>query len=538
MSTNARGRVSFRLATAIPHCRSLWIGVLHGTWHEMGVQYGRRCGKDIARTFDLQWERDVVRTGSGLWQVGRSERERVRYAGDYLARCYAEFKQLRPELIEMFEGMARGAADELEGCTHAKACSDFLKIGLINCASLFHCHPAWDFAADSPATAGSSASQGLPMEDGPDADCNGFWVKGEATRTGHTYATRAAQTRHVEAGGSAQQTQVSYVAIPDDPAARIFWGNGRAGNLGGLGGGLINDLGVCCLTSGAPSRGDSREEMDATLAPGIRDFLLASAGVIFSETAEAAAEMATIGTEDYRRRTGRSTVLRARGCSIVFADPEHAFCVEQNARHYAVRRPGDLGEKGANYLVHANHFKSEHGLFDEDNRFRADMGMDHFCPEHKETPDSSYYRFWSGTWMMRDTYGRVDDRMIREDLAASHCCRDEEGRRFDPDPVTGAPPEAGAGSDGRGGSFGTFCAHMGPFTPENPLGVGGNAETTVFDLTTREVWWVPVWPCHYREWELNWHYVDLKPFAACRRSAQHAAGRRPRRPGARGPKSA
>jgi hypothetical protein len=200
----------------------------------------------------------------------------------------------------------------------------------------------------------------------------------------------------------------------------------------------------------------------------------------------------------------------------VFADPDTALCIEQNARSYAVRRPGDLGEKNGGYLVHANHFKSADGLFDEDNVFRPDRAMAPLCPEPADPPESSYYRFWSGMWMLRNNYGRVDDRLLREDLVASHYCYDEAGRHFGPDSDTGAPPQATGRPKGDRGSYGTFCAHEGPFTGENPLGVGGNAETSVFDLTAREVWWVPVWPCHYREWRLNWHHIDLKPFGRCR----------------------
>ena len=232
IGANAGNQTAFRLRTEIPHCRSLWIGVLQGTWQEMGVQYGRRCGKDIARTFDLYWEKEVLRARATLWQTGRTEHEKVRYATNYLQRSYAELSHLRPELIEMLEGMAKGAADELDQCVHAGACTHFLKIALINYSSTSHFHPDWDFSKDCPAPAGSPGSPGHPSsppED--DADCNGFWVKGEATRTGHSYATRTAQSRHIEPGGSARERQVSYVAIPDDPAARVFWGNSRAGNL-------------------------------------------------------------------------------------------------------------------------------------------------------------------------------------------------------------------------------------------------------------------------------------------------------------------
>jgi hypothetical protein len=503
--------VAFRLPSEVPHCRSIWIGVLQGTWEEMGVQYGQRCGQDIARNYGLCWESQVLQ-GESPWQKGRGESERVRYALAYLRRSFEELSRLRPEMIELLSGMAKGAAVELDRCAHAAACTHFDKVALLNYTSTGHFHPDWDFAADGPrgadrprtaAPAGSSAERSA-LRDEHD-DCNGLWVGGQATRTGHTYAMRTAQSKHIEPGGSGRERQVSYVAIPRDPAARVFWGNGRAGNLGGLGGGLMNDRGVCCLTSGAQFAGDSPRHADETCAPGIRDFLLASSGVIFSATARDAAEMATLGTDRYREQTGRKTVLRTRGCNIVFADAQGAFCVEQNARHYAIRRPGDLGEKGGSYLVHANHFKSAGGCFDEHNVFHADKAMADFAPESRDKGAGTYHRFWSGMWLVRENYGRIDDAVLREDIAASHCVYEENGRAI------------GGAQDWRESLEGAFCAHMGPFTDANPLGIGGNAETSVFDLTTREVWWVPVWPCHHKAWRLSWHYCDLRPFAEYRR---------------------
>jgi hypothetical protein len=239
--------------------------------------------------------------------------------------------------------------------------------------------------------------------------------------------------------------------------------------------------------------------------------------VIFSNTAREAAEKVTVGTEEYRNRTGRKTVLRGRGCNIVFADPDNVFCVEQNARYYAIRRPGDLNEENSNYLVHANHFKSKKGCFDENNVFHPEKTMADFTPEQKERPNGTYYRFWSGMWMIRNHYGQIDEKVMMEDLVGSHVGYDEDGKCYDPDPETGTPTAGGPLSQEHENWHGTFCAHIKPYTGENPMGVGGNIETTVFDLSTREVWWVPVWPCHYKEWNLDWYYNDLKPFSEYRR---------------------
>ncbi len=132
-------------------------------------------------------------------------------------------------------------------------------------------------------------------------------------------------------------------------------------------------------------------------------------------------------------------MLRGRGCNIVFADANEVFCVEQNARYYAIRQPGDLGEKGNNYLVHANHFKSKKGCFDENNVFHPEKSMSDFTPEQKERPNGSYYRFWSGMWMVRNNYGRIDEKVMMEELVPSHTGYDEEGNRYDPDPIPVSP---------------------------------------------------------------------------------------------------
>jgi len=162
-------------------------------------------------------------------------------------------------------------------------------------------------------------------------DCNGAWIKGSATATGHTYAVRGAQgttlrldnntTDLYPERSSGRERQVSYVAIPSDPKGRIWWGTGRAGNLGGgPGGGLLNDRGVCVLTSGCSYSTVHWTRVDESCAPGVKDFILASYGVIFAKSAREAAKLVTVGPRSYRKATGRKTVLRGRGANIVFGD--------------------------------------------------------------------------------------------------------------------------------------------------------------------------------------------------------------------------
>jgi hypothetical protein len=474
----------------------------------MGFQYGQRCAKDIARNWEMVWNVDVL--GSGLferpWQKGRNREARIKYVLPYIERYIKELSCLSPELVQFFKGMGDGAAKELDRCADAELCPHLVKTAMLNFADTAF-HPNWDFAHDRPARAAEKHG----AIDGH--DCNSLWVKGGATRTGETYAARAVQAGHYTADGKDGffNRQVAYVAVPKDPNARVFWGQGTAGNLGGLGGGLLNDAGLCCLTSGCSYSEQNWNEVDETTAPGIRDFVLAIYGVIFSKSAAEAAEKATVGTENYRKLTGRQTVLRARGANIVFADADEAFCIEQNARHYAIRRPGDTGETGRDYIVTANHFKYDKGSFDENNVYHADQPMARYEPENRESTLASYDRFWSGMWMIKNNYGKIDSEMVMREFMASHYAYDREGRRYDPE-SNSAPAEIV-----RKQFSGTFCCHMEPFDEKRPLGVGGNAHTSVFNLSTREVWWVPVWPCHYNEWNMDWDYLDVKPFAEYRK---------------------
>lgn len=495
-------KVPFKLQNPIPNFRTIWIGVLQGDWKEMGTQYGQRCGREIAWNFDIAW-RDEVLKGSRGWQQGKNEKEKGQYCAAYMERCVKELSYLSPEMVDFFQGIADGSADQLAKCKYASACSNLTKIALLNFSGI-KLHPNWDFKADRPGLVKIGKAGKV---DGH--ECNGFWVKGSATTTGEAFAIRHTQDQHIRPGGSGRETLVSYVAIPKDPNAYVFWGCGRAGNVGGgSGAGVMNDQGVAVLTSGAQYK-EGDDQADETLAPGIKDFWLASYGVIFSKTAKEAAEKVTVGNERYRKLTGRKTVLRARGADVVFVDPNEAYCVEANARHYAIRKPGDMGEKDGNFIVNANHFKYAKGSFDENNVFQPGQPMTMYCPEKEKEKDSSYYRFWSGMWAIQNNYGKIDKDMIMRDIGVAHYAFDKDGKRYDVDPETGAPTVPG-----------TFCAHDGPFTKQNPLGLGGSNATTFYNLSTLEVWNVPVWPCHYKEWDLSWTYCNLKPYSEMRKLAR------------------
>ena len=465
--------IMFEQVTENPPARSMWIGALIGTWKEMGVQYGERAASDIRRTFDMKWKGTIA--GTSRWRKNLTAEEKAKYTVAYIESSYKEMSYLSPEVIEFVQGVAEGAAQELNKSEYADVCSNFTKIAFLSFAGV---HFAYEFP-------------------GAGINCNGFYVKGEATKTGETYATGTDQDAIVD---DLDAVQIACVFVPKDPNARVFSYLGTAGVIGGTGCGMINDLGLAVVMSGA-QYDVANEQWEDTLAPGVKDSTLAFYGVAFSKTAREAAERVTIGTPKYREITGRKTLLRARGANIMFMDVNEAYCVEQNAFHYAIRRPGYLGEKGNNFIVNANDFQYKDGSYDENNIWNPDEPMTKYTPQ--EEGSGTYYRFWSGMWELINNYGKIDREMMLRELATSHNAYDKEGNKIDPDPVTGEP------------TVSTFCTHSGERSETYPLGTGGNNKTTVFVLNTAEVYWVPAFPCSYIE--KSWNYLDLKPYAEYRK---------------------
>ena len=105
----------------------------------------------------------------------------------YLQRSFKELSYLSPELIDLFEGIGEGSARELDKCIYAKVCNHFEKVALLNYTSAKHLHPDWDFENDRPRGEKTPEMYAqLFTPNGEAEECNGFWVKGEATKNGET----------------------------------------------------------------------------------------------------------------------------------------------------------------------------------------------------------------------------------------------------------------------------------------------------------------------------------------------------------------
>ncbi len=88
----------------------------------------------------------------------------------------------------------------------------------------------------------------------------------------------------------------------------------------------------------------------------------------FADTAAKAKELLTIGTLEYRKKTGNKIVWPSwcwMGVNWVMSNLNEAYVVESipndlnGIARYAVRRPGDMGEKDNGHTVSTNNVEAK-----------------------------------------------------------------------------------------------------------------------------------------------------------------------------------
>lgn len=492
--------------------RTLHIGVVMGTWYEMGFQYGERSAEYILINYDNLVENDILKSINSGWRTTlKTEDERLKYALSHYERSYQELSFIFPEMNEFIQGIADGAAPWLAKSRFANRMSNFYKIGAIAYANTGHMPPppGAPFTYD-------------PLEEGHDltGGCNSTWVSSKITATGETYASRTSQGDLVN---SNQIRQISLIGIPKDPNAHVFWLVAPAGGLNVAGAGIMNTKGVAVLTSGGmpchphdrnnPKLSYPKEFTEVAMGHGVKDFLLSTGCVIFSGSAHEAATLCTIGTPAYRNKTGRKQVLTTRPCNLFFVDPKESYCVEKTAKRFAIRMPGHA-EGADTFMVAANDFQYRDGSYDENLKWRADQPMTMFVPQVEKI--DSYNRWWTLYWNIANNVGKIDRELMKRFIVTSHDVYDKDGnlypaqesRYFNPDlPVPNGP-----------------CAHWGYGIPGYPMGGGGNASNSVMVLSSAEVYYNEGHPCfwtakgHESGYDRPWHYIDLKPYGEFRKA--------------------
>lgn len=465
-----------------PHPR--YLGELHGSWYQIGRQYGERAG-DLIRMVYEGWYREVlpVQGSSAVMEA-------------YLVQQERYYALLVPEALEVMHGIADGATTELAASAFPRELSHFHKILMVN--------SYYGLKAKPPRTATAELA---PAEDAPHC-CSGAVILGPATRDGKAIHV-SSEDQHF----FPQEYLVTFIANPTDPRAHRYTVTDSAGEIGsehaqndrgvtvsGYSGGHIGVLGP---TVDKPFSGYRRPGLDWQVG----NFYAAA----FADSARHAVELLTVGRPEYRAKSGNKIVIGkcALGVNWVVSDRTEAFVVEsipadqRGIARYAVRRPGDMGEAGASYIVSTNNVEAKDS-YNEENVHDPSHPMS----QHGSGSQRPAYfglnltgtRFWTFMWLIRQNHGHITEDMVQA-WRRTHFIYDASETRHDEIEIDGRRisvhllPEAA-----------TLCWHSsGPAGVDTMQGVDTYVSMSVaHDLTSFRT---KGRPC---EWEGPWDRLSLQ----------------------------
>lgn len=372
--------------------RAKWLGTLTGTWHDMGYKIGTECGEMIAASTDYWWE--AMCNERGLEET-EAAMEQYTY----------QIEALDATQIELLEGIVEGAGDYLANAKYGNESDPYYSdaFNRVLAASIFDCWLWGDpdsYQSDAAANDSSSKYINGDVSFKNDGDgCNSVAVKGSATLDGSTLSS---QVRHTQQAGLDYQASMVYQS--DD--CNTVWSVGNVPTSNGLL--LVNDKGVSISHHfGGASTDESLNYEGGPYygsAYGVPWPNLLFYAIKEADTAEEALDILKHGSESYREKTGRTTVLRDGTWNWMVCDQDTLSVIEVSPDRYAVRYAGEYtGEDWTDpdYIVCANHFLCTYSYDENDNRTEIPMTMFN-CNETSEK------RFWTLMWEMKDYKGDID----------------------------------------------------------------------------------------------------------------------------------
>ena len=395
-----------------PHPR--YLGELHGSWSQIGRQYGERAG-DLIRLVYEGWYRELLPV------QGSSE-----IISAYLVQQERYYEFLVPEALEMMHGIADGAATELSASAFPRELSHFHKILMINSYYGLKGKPPVSSTAE------------LASTDDDIHCCSGAVILGPATRDGKAIHV-SSEDQHF----FPQEYLVTFIANPTDRRANRFTVTDSAGEIGSEH--AQNDRGVTVSGYAGGSLGILGPTLDAPFTgyrrPGL-DWQLGNfyAGA-FAHSARQAVELLTVGRAEYRAKSGHRIVIGkcTRGVNWVVSDRHEAFVVEsipadeKGMARYAIRVPGAMGETGSQYVVSTNNVEAKDS-YNEDNLHdpahpMSQHGNGAQNPTHFGL-NGTGTRFWTLMWLTQKNYGQITVEMVQE-WRRTHFIYDASGTRHD-----------------------------------------------------------------------------------------------------------
>jgi hypothetical protein len=391
-----------------------YLGELTGSWEEIGKQYGEKAG-DLIRMVYEGWYRELLAVqGSPQAIVAYVHQEETYY------------EALVPEALELMKGMAEGAKDDLGESAYAGVMTNYEKILMIN--SYF------GLQAKPPLASGVSCTPSKEIH-----SCSGAVILGAATKDGKTIHV-SSEDQHF----FPQEYLVTFVVNPRDKNAHRFTVTDSAGEIGsehamndqgvsvsGYAGGSID---VMAPTLSAPFSGYRKPGLDWQVG----DFY----AIAFANSAKKAVELLTVGRPEYRKKSGKKIVIGkcSKGANWVISDKHEAYVVEsipadQNGiARYAVRAPGDLGEKNASYIVSTNNVEAKYSCNEDNQCDKSHPMSQHGNSTQDPTPyfglNGTGMRFWTFMWLINNNYGNISADIVKE-WRTTHYVYDLAGTKHD-----------------------------------------------------------------------------------------------------------
>ncbi len=344
----------------------------------------------------------------------------------YLRQQETYYDALVPEALELMHGIADGAATELAASAFPRELGHFDKILMINSYFGLMGRPPVSQTAE------------LAPEDEIVHCCSGAVMLGGATKDGKTIHV-SSEDQHF----FPQEYLVTFVARPSDPRAHPYTVTDSAGEIGSehaqndrgvtVSGYAGGGMGILGPTVDKPFSGYRRAGLDWQVG----DFYAAA----FADNAKHAVELLTVGRPSYREKSGHKIVIGkcTRGANWVISDGSSAFVVEsipadqQGQARYAIRTPGDMGEKHARYIVSSNNVEAkdsynEQNVHDPDHPMRQHgNGAQH--PAHFGL-NGTGTRFWTFMTLIDRHYGDITVDLVQQ-WRTTHYIYDRAGVRHD-----------------------------------------------------------------------------------------------------------
>lgn len=382
------------------------LGVLTGSWYEMGVQYGERSGSEIVDFFDYRFGMHVKKYG-------------LKHLLEDIHRYEYQAKLFFPEGLEFARGIGDGAEKYFSKSKFKDDIpSNYLKIVFMNCDNcLYYGHPGpADIDHGLPPNTTADLKGLSPVEDA----CSAMAINGAKGGT----SDGTSMLVHNNDGDFIDETwRYTYIAAPNTPGANAFWASTTPGKFFDIMG--VNNKGLALLLTVGGNKTWIPSENIYERAFGVTWQYILLKALSSAKSVPEVVELVTVGTPEYRKATGRKTLLRTRHNNYVMLDKNEALVVEVTANRYAVRRPGDYGEEG-DFVVATNHFIANHSY--DANNVKTDFPMTFFGDE--DYAPLSATRYYTALWEAKMNYGKLNADKIRE-IWTSHYYITKKGERVD-----------------------------------------------------------------------------------------------------------